>query len=89
MLRPIDAEIKDLESRSPAAAPANRVSAIAFIKAIAGYFARYALKSIEKQRELLERAVSEVVISGRAILSITLRGGFLEAAGAVNFQRQS
>lgn len=79
MLKPIDAEIKALEARTPAEAPARRVSAAEFVKAIEGYFARYASKSIEKQRELLERAVSDIIVSGRGILSVTFRGGFLAA----------
>jgi hypothetical protein len=50
MLQPIDAEINALEARTPAAAPSRRVNATEFLKKIAGYFARYALKSLEKQR---------------------------------------
>jgi hypothetical protein len=76
-LKPIEAEIRALEALVRVDAPPQ--TAKAFVQMIADYFAGFELLPIEKQEELLERAVSLVILSGRSIISMTLKGGFLEA----------
>ena len=77
-MKPIEAEIRALEALVPVDVP-PLTTAKAFVQMIADYFAGFELLPIEKQEELLERAVSVVILSGRSIISMTLKGGFLEA----------
>ena len=75
----IDREIRDLRGMLPAP-PVPDADATVYLQAIAHALAEFALLPFTEQREILRRAVREIVIDGRhtpSIPSFTLNGGFL------------
>jgi hypothetical protein len=75
----IDCEMRDFKAMIPSL-PVPDADAKDYLQAIAQAFAEFGLLPFAEQREILRRAVKEIVIDGRrspAIPSITLNGGFL------------
>jgi hypothetical protein len=75
----IDREIRDLKAMLPAL-PVPDADAKHYLEAITHAFAEFGLLPFAEQREILRRAIKEIVIDGRqspSIPSLTLNGGFL------------
>jgi DNA invertase Pin-like site-specific DNA recombinase len=78
-----------LTSRYPKES-AGAEDATALARILVTAFAQFAHLPQEQQRDLLHRAVREIMIVGRELVSVTLRGGFLgEFMGVVKLQHRS
>jgi DNA invertase Pin-like site-specific DNA recombinase len=84
----IEQEKRELEAMVPP--PPVAYDAHRLVKAIAGAFRGFAKLPFAAQRELLRRAVGEITIQNRSIITITFRGGFLgEITSTANLEPQS
>jgi DNA invertase Pin-like site-specific DNA recombinase len=75
-LAALDRELQTAQAAVPSSgAPAIDLKALA--RGLAGAFFAFASLPFEKKRDLLRRAIREIVVKDGAIPSITLQGGFL------------
>lgn len=73
--RGLDGRRKAMDTTLPA--PAAPVDIMQLAKALVIAFTNLKRRPFEQQRELLQRATREIIISGQTITSVTFQGGFL------------
>jgi hypothetical protein len=73
-------EERSLQSLLPMPTPKAKPADLGAL--IATVFAEFGRLSFAKKRALLQRAVKEIILDGRTIPSVTLRGGFLNGANS-------
>lgn len=75
-VRSLELEARSLEKLAPVAA-AEPLSAALIVKLLTAFFAGFANLPIAEKRNLLRRAVREITVGSRSVLSVTLNGGFV------------
>ena len=80
-----DQQIRILEL-SATAPVADEFNPAHYVEGVSEYFADFAELQFSEQRDMLRRAVKEIMIQAGAIVSVTLLGGWL--SGCVNSQLQ-
>jgi DNA invertase Pin-like site-specific DNA recombinase len=78
--RELETEERSLQALLPMPKPKAKPLDLAAL--IARVFAEFAFLSFAKKRSLLQRAVREIILDGRTIPSVTLRGGFLDGVNS-------
>ncbi len=78
--RELATEERSLQSLLPMPKPKEKAVDLGAL--IATVFAEFPMLSFVKKRSLLQRAVQEIILDGRSIPSVTLRGGFLNGANS-------
>ena len=78
--RELETEERSLQTLLPM--PKPKAKPVDLGERIARVFAEFAFLSFAKKRSLLQRAVREIILDGRTIPSLILRGGFLNGANS-------
>jgi DNA invertase Pin-like site-specific DNA recombinase len=78
--RELETEERSLQTLLPM--PKPKAKPVDLGAQIAQVFAEFAFLSFPKKRSLLHRAVKEIMLDGRTIPSVTLRGGFLDGVNS-------
>jgi hypothetical protein len=84
----IDRELAALRAELPRN-PLAALDLARLARGIAGEFRLFRSMPFAKKRELLQRAVAEIILADGQIPSLTLRGGFLSEMAGVNLEARS
>jgi hypothetical protein len=75
-LEPMNRDIRTLDA-SAAPVVKDQFDAAAYVERVSAYFAGFANLPLAEQRDMLRRALKEIMIQGNAVLSVTLNGGWV------------